>query len=110
MASPCVASPDDADGFAPGNWTTPRRTPAGLAALVELCGSHIDLLLGRRTYDAWSGFWPTVADGPMANGLNAATDYVATHRPDSLEGIRAVKSTNGPGLLTTGRAKQTARS
>jgi len=43
-----------------------------------------DLLLGRRTYDLWAGFWPTVKGGPFADRLNAAKKYVAPHRPDSL--------------------------
>ncbi|WP_254245037.1 hypothetical protein [Hymenobacter sp. BRD67] len=79
-----VIQHDDSDGFAYGNWTTPYRTPAGLAALVEVYGSRFDLLLGRRTYDAWAAFWPQAGDSPMANGLNAAMKYVATHRPTGL--------------------------
>jgi dihydrofolate reductase len=46
-------------------------------------------LLGRRTYDIWSGFWPKAPSSPLANSLNAATKYVATHRPDSLEWVRS---------------------
>jgi hypothetical protein len=48
-------------------------------------GERFDLLLGRRTYDIWSGFWPKSPNSPMADRLNAATKYVATHRPESLE-------------------------
>ena len=56
----------------------PRRSP-------RRYGDSFDLLLGRRTYDIWSGFWPKAASGPMADAINAATKYIATHRPDSLE-------------------------
>ncbi|MFC7666602.1 dihydrofolate reductase family protein [Hymenobacter humi] len=83
-----VMQHDNDGGFAHGNWTVPYRTPAGLAAVVEAYGSRFDLLLGRRTYDAWADFWPNAGDNPMANGLNAATKYVATHRPGSLPGAR----------------------
>jgi len=31
----------------------------------------------------WSDDWPKAENRPMANSLNAATKYVATHRPDS---------------------------
>jgi len=48
-------------------------------------GESFDLLLGRRTYDLWSGFWPKAPKSPMADRLNAATKYVVTHRPESLE-------------------------
>src|SRR5438270_13605631 len=107
-----VMQHEDSEDFKHGGWTSPYRTPAGLAALMESYSSTFDLLLGRRTYDAWAGFWPKAGDSPMANGLNAATKYVATHRPDSLEwgpvkdlgaditeGIRGVRSTDGPDLI-----------
>jgi dihydrofolate reductase len=97
------------DGYAYGAWTTPYRTPAGLAILLEAYGTSFDLLLGRHTYDIWSGFWPKAGKNPMADKLNAATKYVATHRPESLgwgpvkdlgahiiEGVRGIKSTDGP--------------
>jgi len=71
--------------FPYGDWTAPYRSPAGLAMLLEKYGERFDLLLGRRTYDAWSGFWPNAPKSPMADLLNAATKYVATHRPESLE-------------------------
>ena len=115
-----VIQHDDSDGFAYGNWTTPYRTPAGLAAVVAAYGSRFDLLLGRRTYDAWASFWPQAGDSPMANNLNAATKYVATHRPDSLSwgpvqdvgtdilaGMRALKATDGPDLIVCGSSTLT---
>ncbi len=116
-----VMQHDDSDGFAYGNWTTPYRTPAGLAAVVEAYGSRFDLLLGRRTYDAWADFWPKAGDTPIANGLNAATKYVATHRLDGLEwepaedlgadiieGVRRLKATDGPDLIVCGSSTLTS--
>ena len=109
------------EGYAYGAWTTPYRTPAGLQILLEAQGRSFDLLLGRRTYDIWSGFWPKAGNSPMADSLNAATKYVATHRPDSLEwgpvgdlgadvmeGIRRVKSTDGPDLIVWGSSTLTS--
>src|SRR6185369_6075839 len=91
--------------------------PAGLATLLEAYGTGFDLLLGRHTYDLWSGFWPKAGNSPMADRLNAATKYVATHRPEGLEwgpakylgadiiaGIRALKATDGPDLILSGSA------
>jgi dihydrofolate reductase len=105
-----------------GAWTTPYRTPAGLASLLEAYGTSFDLLLGRRTYDGWAGFWPKAGNSPMADALNAATKYVATHRPDSLgwgpvgnlgadviEGIRRVKSQDGPDLIVSGSSTLTSQ-
>ena len=58
---------------------------------------------------------------PIADGLNAATKYVATHRPESLEwgpvrdlgadimeGIRGIKSNDGPDLIVCGSTTLTS--
>ena len=109
------------DDYANGGWTAPYRSPAGAAAVVEAQGTGFDLLLGRRTYDLWAGYWPKVKGGPFADGLNAARKYVATHRPESLgwgpvgdlgtdvmAGIRRVKSTDGPDLIVWGSSTLTS--
>src|SRR6185312_6461844 len=72
------------DGFPYADWTAPYRTPAGRDELFAAHGGRFDLLLGRRTYDMWSGFWPKAPSSPMADALNAATKHVATHRPEGL--------------------------
>ena len=113
-------SADDSD-FPYSGWTGPYRTPAGLEAIVAAQGERFDLLLGRRTYDIWSGFWPKAPSSPMADGLNAATKFVATHRPESLEwgpfeglgpdiveGIRRIKSQDGPDLILWGSSTLTS--
>jgi len=63
----------DGDDFPYSDWTAPYRTPAGRDALLAAYGESFDLLLGRRTYDIWSGFWPKAPSSPMADRLNAAT-------------------------------------
>jgi dihydrofolate reductase len=109
------------DEYAHGGWTAPYRSPAGAEAVAEAQGSGFDLLLGRRTYDLWAGYWPTVKSGPFAAGINAATKYIATHRPESLgwgpvgelgadvmKGIRDVKSKDGPDLVVWGSSTLTS--
>jgi dihydrofolate reductase len=113
--------PNEDSDFAHGGWTAPYRSAAGAEAVAEAQGKGFDLLLGRRTYDLWANFWPKVKDGPFADSLNAATKYVATHRPDSLgwgpvgdlgadvmEGVRRVKSQDGPDLIVWGSATLTS--
>jgi dihydrofolate reductase len=115
-----VIAPDGDGDFANGGWSAPYRTAAGAEALAESQGKGFDLLLGRRTYDLWASFWPKVKTGPFADGLNAATKYVATHRPDGLgwgpvqaldadiiEGVRRVKSKNGPDIVVWGSSTLT---
>ncbi len=110
---------DDGD-FPYSDWTAPYRTPDGREAITAAQGERFDLLLGRRTYDLWSGFWPK-ASGPLADGINAATKYIATHRPDSLEwgpsqalgpniveDILRLKSQDGPDLILWGSSTLTS--
>lgn len=112
-----------ADGgeFPYSDWTAPYRTAAGRDAVTAAHGERFDLLLGRRTYDIWSGFWPRAPSSPIGDRLNAATKFVATHRPESLEwgpfeslgpdvveGIRRIKSQDGPGLVLSGSSTLTS--
>jgi dihydrofolate reductase len=111
----------DEDDFPHSDWSAPYRTPAGRDAVMAAHGESFDLLLGRRTYDIWSGFWPTAPGGPLADRINAATKYVATHRPESLgwgpfeglgpdlvESVRRVRSQDGPGLVLSGSSTLTS--
>lgn len=114
------SGPNEDPGYPYGGWAAPYSDPAGGEAIVAAHGEAFDLLLGRRTYDIFSAFWPKAPKSPMADGLNAATKYVATHRPESLEwgpaeglgpdiveGIRRVKAKGGPHLIVWGSSTLT---
>ena len=101
--------------FPYGDWTVPYRTPAGREAMLAAHGESFDVLLGRRTYDNLSGFWPKVPNNSMADRINAGTKFVVTHRPESLqwgpfealgpdvvESIRRIKSQDGPDIVVSG--------
>ncbi|HEY1939104.1 MAG TPA: SpoIIE family protein phosphatase [Candidatus Angelobacter sp.] len=101
--------------FPYGDWTAPYRSPAGLQIVTEMYGKTFDVLFGRRTYDLLASFWPKAPKSPMADRLNAATKYVITHRPESLEwapfeaigpdlvdSVRRIKAKNGPELVLAG--------
>lgn len=107
--------------FAYGDWTAPYRTPEGLEKVLAMYGETFDLLIGRRTYDQWSGFWPRAPKSPMADRLNAATKYVVTHSPESLEwgpfegigpdlvkGVREIKAKDGADLIVSGSSTLTS--
>jgi Dihydrofolate reductase len=109
------------DDFPCADWTAPYRTPAGRDELFAAHGGHFDLLLGRRTYDMWSGFWPKAPSSPMADALNAATKHVATHRPEDLAwgpfvglgpdlvaDVRRIKSQDGPDIILWGSSTLTS--
>jgi dihydrofolate reductase len=65
---------DTSGGFAYGGWSAPHDDPEGGAAIVAAHGEAFDLLLGRRTYDIWSGFWPKAPKSPMADSINAGDE------------------------------------
>lgn len=114
-----TGGPDD--DFPYGDWTAPYRSPAGLEKVTAMYGDTCDVLFGRRTYDLLGSFWPRAPKSPMADRLNAATKYVVTHRPESLEwgpseaigpdlieGVRRIKTTDGPDLVLAGSSTLTS--
>lgn len=109
------------DGFPYAGWSAPYRTPAGRDEMLAAHGERFDLLIGRRTYDQWSAFWPKQPSSPFADRLNAAKKYVATHRPDTLEwgpfegvgpdlikAVRRIKSEDGPNIIVSGSSTLTS--
>ena len=78
---------------------------ANLAAVI---GRQDAVILGRRSYDDWSGFWPGSDTQPFADFINGVAKYVATSTPlepewanstvidgDLLDFVRDLK--DGPG-------------
>lgn len=74
-----------------------------------------DLVLGRRTYDIFAGYWPHAGEDEGAKPLNDAHKYVASHgRPelawgpstllegDVVEAVRALKEQDGRELQVHG--------
>lgn len=106
---------DERGHFHHGGWAMPYFDAALSEAVVTAQGQSFGLLLGRHTYDVFAGYWPEVGSDPIADGLNAATKYVATRRPENLSwgpveglgadilaGVRSVKATKGPDLIIWG--------
>src|SRR5690349_5064276 len=51
---------------------------ANLAAVIA---TQDAVILGRRSYDEWSRFWPSSQIEPFATFINGVTKYVATSTP-----------------------------
>lgn len=47
----------------------------------EMLARQSAVLLGRRTYDEWSSYWPTSDEQPFADFINAVPKYVVTSTP-----------------------------
>lgn len=59
------------------------------------------VLLGRRTYDDWAGFWPTSDNEPFASFINGVQKFVVTSaRPEQLWDKTAVVEESLPDFVT----------
>jgi dihydrofolate reductase len=81
----------------------------------DLMGHPFDLVLGRRTYDIFAGYWPNASEEEGAKPLNDAVKHVASRGTpeltwersellggDVVEAVRALKEQDGPELQVHG--------
>lgn len=119
MQGPGGPEEDLEGGFQYGGWVAPLFDEELGQAVGGMFAEPFDLLLGRRTWDIFAAHWPHVPsdhpDRALADLFNGLTKHVATHRPESLdwagsqslgedaiEGVRRLKASDGPHLLTQG--------
>ena len=67
----------DGIAFEDGDWFTDSG-PEMFANLGRVIGSQDEILLGRRTYDYWVGYWPGSDLEPFAGFINATRKHVVT--------------------------------
>jgi len=87
MQAPGGPDEDPDGGFEHGGWSFPYGDPDFGAAMADWF-THADaFLLGRRTYQIFSGHWPKVTDegDPIAGKLNALPKYVASTTLDTVD-------------------------
>jgi dihydrofolate reductase len=80
MQAPGGPEEDPSGGFAHGGWQFPYDDEDLGRRVVEGTADADGFLLGRKTYDIFSGFWPKVTDpdNPIATALNARPKYVVS--------------------------------
>jgi dihydrofolate reductase len=77
--APGTPDEDAEGGFAHGGWQAPLLDEESAALMTEKQKDLDALLLGRRTYDIFAGYWPTAPrDIPFTDQVNAAPKYVAS--------------------------------
>jgi dihydrofolate reductase len=59
---------------------------------AKIVATQDAVLLGRRMYEEWSRFWPTVPDEPFARFINSVKKYVLTSTPLSTDWTNAEAS------------------
>ena len=76
--APGAPDEDPRDGFEHGGWAVPYSDDAMGRLMAEGTGEGGALLLGRRTYERFAGFWPRQPDNPFTPVLNRMQKYVAS--------------------------------
>jgi len=117
MQAPGGPSEDPTGGFTLGGWQWPLDDEVAGEAIGALCTSPFSLLLGRRTYDIFSSYWPYVEGESAALGeaFTRADKFVLTHGTAPLEwenshalhdfaALAEVKAGDGPELRIWGSA------
>ena len=110
LQAPGGPDEDTSGGFTLGGWTATYGDDAfneQFAPLME----RSDLLLGRKTFDIFAGYWPQHADSWP--GINEVTKNVVSHTLreaewsntnflGGLDDIRKLKDSEGPNLTVWG--------
>jgi len=113
MQAPGGPKEDTSGGFAYGGWTVPYFDDFSGKVMEEQMRQPFELLLGRKTYDIFAGYWPQhEKEWP---GINTVKKYVVSHSPRKLEWsnsilvkdnvveeIRKLKAQDGPNLHVYG--------
>ncbi len=121
MQAPGGNDEDREDGFKYGGWQIDwnEKDPIAEEFMTQIMSGPFDLLLGRKTYDIWKGYWPKYKDEPqVGQPFDRATKYVVAHQSidlswdnsklitgDVVEELKKLKQTDGPDLHVWGSSK-----
>jgi dihydrofolate reductase len=79
MQAPGLPDEDRSGGFEHGGWWIPNSDDIAGNAITEAFAATSGLLLGRRTYEIFSAYWPSApADEPLASTINSMPKYVVS--------------------------------
>ena len=106
---------DPSGGFRNGGWVAPFWSE-NMGPFEKLIMADYDLLLGKRTYDIFSGFWPYNQEDPIGAKFQHINKYVLTHSDEPLawenshrigggsaaEAVAKLKESDGRDLLIQG--------
>jgi dihydrofolate reductase len=77
MQAPGGPDEDRSGGFEHGGWSAGYWDDQMAQVMTEFMGRPFDLLLGRKTYEIFAGYWPHSTE-PGAEQLNDARKHVAS--------------------------------
>lgn len=78
MQAPGGPEEDPTGGFKYGGWVFPYFDEMLGKEMDKQMREPFDLLLGRKTYEIFSGYWPYIEEGSIAVKFNNTTKYVVS--------------------------------
>jgi dihydrofolate reductase len=119
MQSPGRPDEDTRGGFRHGGWGRPYGDEVMSRVMAERMARSGSLVLGRRTYEDFHGYWPKQTDNPFTPVLNQTTKYVASTtlseplvwensvllEGDAAEAVARLKQQDGKDLVVLGSGK-----
>src|SRR5262245_39159111 len=115
MQSPGGPTEDPTKGFKLGGWEMPFFAQESREELDRLFNEPFDLLLGRKTYEIFAGYWPYYDEAShdgIAKRFNEIKKYPVSRSGDvdtswrgsvllrDIADVESLKRENGPRLLT----------
>lgn len=117
MQSPGGPEEDPSSGFKWGGWQFHYGDEQVNKTLSKIFSTPFDLLLGRRTYEIFSAYWPYQNDA-IAEVFNRINKYVVATTPidlswkksilinkDVVNELKKLKKEDGPDLLVHGSSR-----
>jgi dihydrofolate reductase len=118
MQAPGGPTEDPTKGFKYGGWSIAYFDKEAGEEIQRLFEDRFDLLLGRKTYEIFAGYWPYYEEdaphGSIARAFKDATKYVVSRSGNvdtgwaetvllrDIEAVKRLKQEDGPPLVTQG--------
>ena len=115
MQAPGGPEEDTSGGFELGGWSFHFWDDTLEEPFGKIIDADYDLLLGKRTYDIFAGYWPYNQDIPIGARFQRINKYVLTHSDeplswdhshklsgDTAEAVAELKRSEGRDLLIQG--------
>ncbi|XGC80654.1 dihydrofolate reductase family protein [Bdellovibrio bacteriovorus] len=114
IQAPGAPEEDRTGGFGLGGWVQPFWDEKINTIMGPLFSGPFDLLLGRKTYEIFSAYWPYIPESdPISSAFSKAEKYVLTssdgplewkksHRLKDIDELKKVKESSGPNMLIQG--------
>lgn len=114
MQAPGGPKEDTSGGFKYGGWTAPYFDEVSGQEMGKQMKGKYDLLLGRKTYDIFAGYWPEhTKDWPQVNKITKFVVSKTLKKPSwensviikNVNELKKLKNSKGPDLQVYGSGK-----